>query len=226
MNCSQCRHRRHDWIVAPNEANSDVFFIDSGCVRLQFAKVAGREVVFEDVDAGDYFGGESAILGSPRMAGALALTDVAVTRMPVSVFRELLHAHADVCDQFLYRLAGQIQVLANRVNELSTLDVRHRIYAELLRLSRPTAEAHRAVISPPPLQTDIAARIGARREAVAREMKALERIGLLLRRRGAVDIADTRCLQDLLERDLQREEIDHKRSGWRPGWMTGRWSSR
>jgi CRP-like cAMP-binding protein len=199
--CIQRRYRHHEWIVELNEINADVFFIQSGAVRLQLPREADREVVFRDYQARDFFGAVSVIHGRPRKAGVLALTDVTVTRMPGAVFRDLLHAHPDICDQILLRMAAEIQNLVNRVNEFSTLDVRHRIYAELLRLSRrkPGTE-HGAVISPPPRQLDIAARIGTRREPVAREMKALERAGLLTRSRGALEIVDTEWLQNLLEK--------------------------
>ena len=74
-------------------------------------------------------------------------------------------------------------MLANRVNEFSTLDVRYRIHAELLRLARPEPDKPgRAIISPPPVHAEIAARVSTRREAVARELKALERTGLIERR--------------------------------------------
>jgi CRP/FNR family cyclic AMP-dependent transcriptional regulator len=96
--------------------------------------------------------------------------------------------------------AGQIRMLANRVNEFTTLDVRHRIYAELLRLSRPEAgKEKRGVISPPPVHAEIAARVSSRREAVAREFKALERAGLLERRRGAIVLTDTPRLRQLID---------------------------
>jgi CRP-like cAMP-binding protein len=75
------------------------------------------------------------------------------------------------------------------------MDVKHRIYAELLRRSRtdPTDD-HRAVVSPPPVHADIAARVSTRREMVARELKALEREGLLTKRRGAFVITDVPSL--------------------------------
>lgn len=197
--CSHRHYHRNDWIVAPREVNNDVFFIESGTVRLQLPKTAGREVVFHDFQARDFFGGVDAIRSEPRTAGVVALTDVALTRMPGWMFTDLLHTCPDICDQFLMRLAEQIQVLVNRVNELSTLDIRHRVYAELLRLSRPrSGDEHCATISPPPLHTEIAARIGARREPVTREMKALERVGILKRSRGAVEIIDTQRLHHLL----------------------------
>jgi CRP/FNR family transcriptional regulator, cyclic AMP receptor protein len=91
-------------------------------------------------------------------------------------------------------------MLANRVNEFTTLDARHRIYAELLRLSRPeTGRPGQAVVSPPPVHAEIAARVSIRREAVAREFKSLERAGLIERRRGALVLTDTSRLRQLIE---------------------------
>ena len=198
--CIHRRYKRNEAVIDVDETNDDVFFIQSGAVRLQSPKTGSREVVFQDFQAQDYFGGVSAFNHQPRQLSALALTDVSVIVMPASVFKDALHDHADVCDQFIERMAEAIRYLFNRVNEFSTLDVRHRIYAELLRLSRPKAGfAHSAVISPPPRQADIAARIGTRREPVAREMKALERAGLLRRSRGALEIIDMPRLQDMIE---------------------------
>ena len=131
--------------------------------------------------------------------GIVAMTDVTVARMSAAVFRAAVHAHPDICDQVLALLAGQIRMLANRVNEFSTLDVRHRIHAELLRLSRTEAgDPARAVISPPPVHAEIAARISTRREAVARELKALERDKLIERRRGALVLTDVDKLRRMI----------------------------
>ena len=103
-------------------------------------------------------------------------------------------------------MAGQIRTLANRVNEFTTLDGRDRICAELLRLSRPeTGHAARAVVSPPPTHAEIAARISVRREAVSREIKALERAGLIERRRGALVLTDVVRLRRQI--DEAAEEI-------------------
>src|SRR5262249_38961422 len=114
-------------------------------------------------------------------------------------FRETVHAHPDVCNQLLALLAGQIRILANRVNEFTTLDARHRIYAELLRLSRPeAANPQRAVVSPPPVHAEIAPRVSSRREAVARELKGVERAGLLGRSRGALVLTDIERLRQLI----------------------------
>ena len=204
---SQCSWRRAtsgQWLIDYQDASNDVFFVVSGSVRVMIQS-AGRDVLLRQIDAGEFFGELAAIDGQPRSSGIVATTDVTIARMPASVFRAAIHAHPEVCDKLLGILAGQIRILANRVNEFSTLDVRYRIYAELLRLSRPDpVNADRAIISPPPVHAEIAARVSTRRETVARELKALERADLVERRRGAIALSDTRHLRRLIEEAVDK----------------------
>src|SRR5262245_51934571 len=202
--CSWRRAPRNAWIIDYQDTSNDVFFVVSGTVRVKIQSVSGREILLREINAGEFFGELAAIDNQPRSSGIVAVTDVTVARMPAAVFRAAVHQHADVCDQLLALLARQVRILANRINEFTTLDVRHRIYAELLRLSRPEAgaepgRADRAVVSPPPVHAEIAARVSTRREAVAREFKALERRGLIERRRGAIVLTDTNRLQQLID---------------------------
>ena len=175
----------------------------SGAVRVVIQS-AGREVLLRQIDAGEFFGELAAIDNFPRSSGIVAMMDVTIACMSAAVFRDLVHAHPDVCDQLLALLASQIRMLANRVNEFTTLDVRHRIYAELLRLSRPEpGNKSCAIISPPPVHSEIAARVSTRREAVARELKALERGRLIERRRGAIVLTDVNRLRRLVNEAIE-----------------------
>jgi len=207
--CTWRKYSRNDWIVEHHENSEDVFFVLSGVVRLKIPAASGREVLLQDLQAGSYFGEVDAIDGQPRTAGVLSYTDSVIARMPRAVFLRAMRRHPDAGDQLLVRLTAIIRTLATRVREFSTLDVKHRFYAELLRLSQPRAGAKdQAVISPPPVQAAIAARISTRREAVAREMKALERAGLIERKRGALVLNDTKRLQCMLKRDAGCDEAD------------------
>jgi CRP/FNR family transcriptional regulator, cyclic AMP receptor protein len=192
--CTWRRTARKQWIIDYKDESNDVFFVVSGSVQVTIPSVSGREALLRNIDAGEFFGELAAIDNQPRSAGIVAVTDAVVARMPAAVFRGTVHAHPDVCDQLLALLAGQIRILANRVNEFTTLSVRHRIYAELLRLARADG-----VIAPPPVHAEIAARVATRREAVARELKGLERDGLLARRRGALVLTDTGRLQRMID---------------------------
>jgi CRP/FNR family transcriptional regulator, cyclic AMP receptor protein len=198
--CSWRHVSRNQWIVDHQDTSNDVFFIVSGTVRVKLQSVSGRQVLLREINAGEFFGELAAIDDQPRSAGIVAITGVTVARMPASVFRATVYVHSDVCDQLLTLMAGQIRMLANRVNEFNTLDSRYRLYAELLRLSRPDPRKPScALVSPPPLQADLAARISIRREAVGRELKALERAGLIERRRGALVLTDATRLRRAIE---------------------------
>jgi CRP-like cAMP-binding protein len=111
----------------------------------------------------------SAIDGQQRFAGVLALSDLIIACMPVMVFREVLRDHFEVSEQLLHLLATRVRSLTRRVHEFSTMQVKHRLCAELLRLSRfdPNHQA-RGLVSPPPAHAELAARVSTRREMVTR----------------------------------------------------------
>jgi CRP-like cAMP-binding protein len=200
--CSWRRARAGEWILDHQDPSNDVCFVVSGAVRVMIHS-AGREVLLRQIEAGEFFGELAAIDGQPRSSGIVAVTDACIARMKPSLFRDTVHAHPDVCDQLLMLLASQVRMLTNRVNEFSNLDVPHRIYAELLRLSRAEAgNTRRGIVSPPPLHTEIAARVSTRREAVTRELKALEVAGLIERRRGALVLTDRDRLRQVVEEAL------------------------
>jgi CRP-like cAMP-binding protein len=199
----QWRHAHpKEWLLEQNDIGTDIYFLSSGVVRVLITPSPDREVILCDIEAGGYFGEMAAIDGQPRSAGILAITDATIARMPAPVFREIIHNYPDVSEQLLKQLVARIRALDQRVNEFSSMDVKHRIYAELLRRSRPDAtDKRQAVISPPPVHSDIASRVSTRREMVARELKALERSGMLTKRRGAFVLTNVPGLMQMLEND-------------------------
>jgi CRP/FNR family transcriptional regulator, cyclic AMP receptor protein len=193
--CLWRRYAARSEILAQDEPGTDVYFVLGGAVRVSIPSLRRTDVILSDINAGEFFGELAAIDGRPRSASIAALTDATLARMPASAFREAIHRYPDVCDQILQLLASRVRVLDQRVSEFSTLGVRDRIRAELLRLGRVRAGApNQVVISPPPIHAELAARVSTHREAVTRELKALERAGLLERRRGALVISDVESL--------------------------------
>jgi CRP-like cAMP-binding protein len=196
----QWRHAKaKEWLLEQNDVGTDIYFLSRGVVRVLITPSPDREVILGDIEAGGYFGEMAAIDGQPRSAGILAVTDATIACMAAPVFRELVRQHPDVSELLLRQLVARIRTLDQRVDEFSSMQVKHRIYAELLRRSRPDPEdRRRAVVSPPPVHSDIAARVSTRREMVARELKALERAGLLTKRRGAFVLTNVPELMEML----------------------------
>jgi CRP-like cAMP-binding protein len=189
--------------VAPNEvlvdfdeSSSDVYFLVSGDVRVCMRTRSGKEVIFGDLRAGQFFGELSALDGTPRSANVTALTRGEVCIMSSAVFRELVFGSQVVADRVFRFLTGRVRELNARLMEHVVLDLRHRLYSELFRLSIPRAgHPGERVVTPPPFHHELAARIGCRREQVTREFTTLDHEGLIERTRGALVLKRPDVLQ-------------------------------
>ena len=135
-------------------------------------------MILRDIREGEYFGQYSAIDGKPRSAAIVAVSDTVVARMSAALFWEAIHRYPGVREGVLKALVADARALNERATEHANFDVRHRLCAELLRLSRTTGD-DRVVVSPPPTHAELAARISTHREAVTKILNALERDGLI-----------------------------------------------
>jgi CRP/FNR family transcriptional regulator, cyclic AMP receptor protein len=187
------------WILGQTEHDRDVYFIMTGRLRA-VAHGARQDVIFTDMEAGAFFGELSAFDGAPRALSVFAVNDSLVAKMPSAVFVETMFSHRPLCEAVVATLIARLRSVTRRVGELGVLDVRGRLHAELLRLARPDREdPKRAIILAPPNQSELASRINTRRETVSREINAMERQGLVERRRGAIVITDALRLSARLE---------------------------
>lgn len=197
---SRCHWRIYEdgeTIIDHKEASNDVRFIVSGTVRIIVRMMEGREVIFNDLESGGFFGELSAIDGGTRSASVSARAKTCICTMPQVVFEELAKNHPDIAWRVMQHLTKMIRHLSSRLQEFSFLKAKHRLYAELLRQSKPRGDSKQRIISPSPLQSDIADRISSRREIVSREMKDLERKGILERTRGGLVILDVTKLGNM-----------------------------
>jgi CRP/FNR family transcriptional regulator, cyclic AMP receptor protein len=205
---SRCIWRRFDAneiLVDFDDASTDVYLLASGEVRILNRTQSGKEVILGEMRAGEFFGELAAIDGVSRSANVTALTRGELCVVPAAVFREIVFAAPPIADRLLRLLAKRVRMLNARLMEHAVLDLRHRLYAELLRLSapRPGTDGERAV-SPPPYHHVLAARIGCRREQVTREFTVMAQEGLVDRTRGALilrrpDILEARVAEALRE---------------------------
>ena len=202
----RCQWRRYgpgQQIVGHQDETNDVFFIIEGKVRVTIYSLSGQTVTFRDIGAGELFGELAAIDGKPRAADVFTLTDSLIASMSPDIFLDLLRNDPEVSASIHRQLAGLVRSLTERVFEFSTLTVKNRIHAELLRLARDHMEGENtAVISPVPTHAEFASRVSTHREAVTRELNALERAGLIERHGGTLIIPDFARLARTVEEVL------------------------
>ena len=188
-----------EWVLDYKAEGADVYFVFSGLARVVIVS-AGREMILRDIREGEYFGQYSAIDGKPRSAAIIAVTDCVIARMSATVLWESIHNYTSVRELVLKDLVGDIRTANQRAHEQANYDVRKRLCAELLRLSRVTGEG-RVVVSPPPTHAEFAARISTHREAVTKTLSALEREGMIERGAAAIVLLDAARLRRILAAD-------------------------
>jgi CRP-like cAMP-binding protein len=193
-----CRWHQRDTgqsLITYRDPSTDVYFLTAGKVRAVIYSAAGKAVAFRDHGPGDTFGELAAVDGRSRSASIEALEPCTIASLGASAFRRVLQDEPLVAQELMVHLTRLVRILTDRVYEFSTLAVSNRIQAELLRLSRGAEQADgSALISPAPLQADIAERISTHREAVAREFSRLASVGVVARRGKALLITDVKRL--------------------------------
>ena len=185
-------------VIGHRDQSRDVLFLLTGLARVNVYSLAGRQVSFRDIRPGDVVGELSAIDGKARSASVESLLPSTFMAMPQAVFHDVLQTHPPVLFATLRHLTTQVRSLTERVFEFSTLAVRNRVHAELIRLAREAGGAE-AVIRPAPTHAEIASRISTHREAVTRELSRLEDLGLIVREGRTLRVKNLARLQAMVE---------------------------
>jgi CRP-like cAMP-binding protein len=198
--CHWRRFVREEQIIDHETDSTDVYFVVSGSVRIVNYSLAGREVTFDDIDAGGYFGELAAIDGQPRSATVVATAPTLTASLQAPAFRDVLATHPTIALALLTRLAKVIRNSTGRIMDLSSLGAHNRIYSELLREARAAGvNGNRAAIRPIPVHADLAARVSTTRETVARVLSDLARKRIVQRDTGALVILDIKRLSGMVE---------------------------
>jgi len=189
-------------IIGHLDTSCDVLFLLDGQARVSVYSAQGKQVSFRDIRPGGIFGEMAAIDGAPRSASIEAISGCLVAVLPQAQFLAALTHYPPMMLAVLRHLSGQVRVLTARVFEFSTLAVRSRVHSELIRLAETISPGRNdVVLAPAPTHQDIATRISTHREAVTREFKHLERLGVVQRQGRKLKIRDLALLRSLLSEE-------------------------
>lgn len=184
-------------IIGRESDSKDVFFVVNGKVRVVNYSFSGREVSYEDIVGGQLFGELAAIDGRPRSASVLAMEESLLAIMPGGAFIKIVTHHPPVAHAMMERLAEIVRASTDRIMDLSTVGAHNRVYAEIVRLARPSLrDDNTAEIRPIPVHADIASRVSTTRESVARAISELLKKKLVKREDDGLVIRDFQQLED------------------------------
>jgi CRP-like cAMP-binding protein len=138
--------------------------------------VTARQVAIRQMTAGSHFGEIAAISPTPRSVAIEAEADGLLAECSQQAFLALMARNGVFATAVAAHLARTVVALTDRVFELAALEMRFRLYAELLRLASGGEQTDGGIlIREAPTHEAIAAAIGAQREAVTRELRVGQR---------------------------------------------------
>jgi CRP-like cAMP-binding protein len=155
----------------------------------------------------DYFGEIAALDGRSRSATVPALTEAEVAAISANTFRALVADNPVISSALISDLIGRIHRLTERNYENIALRIKHRVQLELLRLANRDGVLHDGgVLTPAPTHAQIAARVGANREAVTLEFSVLAKRGFIKANRQSITFLDAEGLIEEAGADFEFED--------------------
>lgn len=191
------RFRARQRLFREGEPGDHVLAIRSGRVKVSVQTRSGREILLAVKEPGDLVGELSVIDGRPRSATAVALEPVDALLVPAPAFAEFVEGHPRIAVRLLRTLAAQIRDADRRSVDRDTGDITCRVARRLVDLAERLGE-HRGSgleITLALSQDDLAAWVGATREATSRALGRLRAEGWLTTGRQRIVLTDLAALR-------------------------------
>jgi len=153
-----------------DEANS-LFIIIEGSLKVFLGNEEGKEIIINTLGPGEHFGELALLDDEPRSASVMTLEKSSIGVISKADFQSVLTRHPELALKLLAEMTRRVRVLSDNVKTLALMDVYGRVAKTLLSLAEQVDGV--MVIKDRPTQQDIANRIGASREMVARILKDL-----------------------------------------------------
>ena len=188
-----------DLITARGDQPQEWIACAKGAVRVSSTSVSGKLITLTYVEPGIWFGDVAIFDGDRRTHDAYAHGDTTILCVARADFTKILATHTELYAALLRLHARRIRQLYGLVEDLNTLPLRARLAKQLLHLVRSygvpsLSDGAEVRIGLHLAQEELAQLLGASRQRVNQELKAMEREdsiriepgGLVVRNREAL----------------------------------------
>lgn len=181
--CAQVRRLPNDTLLsARGEPAAEWVGVAAGAVRVSTVSLGGKQVALTYVEPGVWFGDIALFDGMPRTHDAVTHGPTTLLVVARADFHALLGRHAELYDALLRLNCRRLRLMFDMVEDLSTRPLAARLAKQILLLARAYGQEEPGGgvrIGLQLAQEDLAELLGASRQRVNLELKALERQGAL-----------------------------------------------
>jgi CRP/FNR family transcriptional regulator, cyclic AMP receptor protein len=181
------------YVFCQGDEADGLYLVQTGAVAMVLGSVDGRELVINEMHAGDCFGDLSIITGARRSTGAQARVDSLLLAIPRAAFESLLDSEPCLVRNLLIITARRLQSSSAREGALAFLDAQARLARVLLEMDGQASEKGYVTVS----QEELAQRAGLIRQTVAKALGRWRRKGWLLTGRGRIMLLNHARLEEL-----------------------------
>ena len=158
-------------LINEGDLTSSLYLILSGKVKIYCSDEHGKEIIIATLGPGDYFGEVALIDDAERSASVMTLEDSSFMIISKDAFKSALAQYPEIAISLIKEFTHRFRTMTDNVKNLALLDVYGRVAKTLLSMA--VEDGDQLIIHEKLTQQDIANRVGASREMVAKIMKDL-----------------------------------------------------
>jgi CRP/FNR family transcriptional regulator, cyclic AMP receptor protein len=165
-----------------SDPSEKVYLLRAGLVSIVLESPDGREMVINEMQAGDIFGELGLLTRQPRSTSAIARVDSELLALPRQAFLGILETEPGLARRMLELTANRLRGSSERESALAFLDAQARLARLLLQMEQQAPDKGYVTIS----QEELAQRTGQTRQTVAKALGRWRRAGWLITGRGRI----------------------------------------
>lgn len=191
--CRFQRIKKGEILFFQSDASELVYVVRTGILSIVVNSTDGRDMVINEMRAGDIFGELGILTKQPRSTSALARTESELLVIPSQVFLRILDDEPQLARRLLDIIASRLQRSGERECALAFMDAQARLARLLLELDEQEREKGYITIS----QEELAHHTGLIRQTVAKALGNWRRDGWLFTGRGRIMLVNRKALKEL-----------------------------
>lgn len=205
LRCAQVRRYSDGELIATRGDPAEQWIACAkGAARVSSTSITGRQVTLTYVEPGIWFGDVAIFDGERRTHDVFAHGPTTIVSVNRSDFQKILSLHPELYEALLQLHARRIRLLFGQVEDLNTLPLRARLAKQLAHLARSYgapagADTQEIRITLQLAQEELAQLLGASRQRVNQELKAMERENVIRIEPTGLVIRDSSALRRIGE---------------------------
>jgi CRP/FNR family transcriptional regulator, cyclic AMP receptor protein len=189
--------KKGETLFRRGDEGTALYIIISGCIKITLPSSRDDEITVTVFSGGDFFGEMALLDGMPRSADAIALEETHLYILNRSDFIKFLVNNESAVRSILYALSMRLRKTDNLLGETVFLNVSMRLIRRLADLAeiQGVKKKDRNEVTIHITQKELANLVGVSRESINKELKVLEKEGLVETSRNTIIIKDMERLK-------------------------------